>query len=225
MDVARAERLARPTWINARTSLGILLFASSVLLGHRVLSQAANPDLVWAAVRDLPQGYVLTPDDLRAVELHLGTDTLSRYWDTTADLAGTVLTRPISEGEFVARSGVDETPVAGAERSITIPIPAEHAIGGDLAAGDRVDIYATFDAGDARARTSLLAREIEILEIVHSTGLAFDDEAFVGVTVGVSSEDAARLAFAIRTAELDLVKIIKSGHPSAASTVSEEDFR
>ena len=224
MDVPRAERLVRPSWVNARTSLGLVLFATSVLLGQRLLDDAARTTLLWTAARDLPQGSVLSDDDIRLVEIGHGGESLEMYSDDSYELVGAILGRPVTQGELIADAWISAEVSSSAERSMTIPLTPEHAVGGELRPGDRVDVYATFSSGDVRARTSLIARDIEIIDLVRSAALTLDETALVGVTVGVSSEDAARLAFAIRTGEVDIVKVISSGAASTTSSVSEGDF-
>jgi Flp pilus assembly protein CpaB len=210
--------------VNVRSTLGLLLFATSVLLGQRVLSQAGDQALVWSATRDIPQGSVLAHGDIQLVGVGLAGAPLESYASSTLELAGSVVTRPVVEGELIATAWISDEPSSGAERSMTIPVGPDHAVGGDLRPGDRVDVYATFDAGDARARTSLLARDIEIIDVVYAAALTLGDEAFVGLTVGVSPDDAARLAFAIRTAEIDVVKVISSGTTSVQTDVSNRDI-
>lgn len=108
---------------------------------------------------------------------------------------------------------------------MTIPVTPEHAVGGRLRAGDRVDVYATFDSGDDRARTSLLVRGVEVLDVVETGGLVAGEESVVGLTVAVTPSEAARLAFAIRTAELDVALVAGAAGDEGSGTVTAEDFR
>lgn len=224
MDVPHARRIARPAWINARTVLGLLLFSTSVVMGQRVLAAAEEGQLVWSAVTDLPQGAVISEEDLIPIEVDLSGTTLAGYATVAEELSGRALTRPVAAGELIALGSLGDSATAGVARAITIPLSSEHAVGGDLRPGDLVDIYATFDAGDIRARTTLLARSVGILDLVESSAIAFEETPLIGLTVGVSPEDAARLAFAIRTAEIDVVKVTGSDRTSRSSTVRGSDF-
>ena len=208
MSVAAARRIGRPAWVNARTVGGLVLFALSLALGQRILAAGQEVQLLWAAARDLPQDAVLDADDVRLARVTLPADLLAHYVSEAVTLEGQVVTRPIAEGELVAAGWVVEVGAEGATRAITIPVAPEHALGGDLRPGDRVDVYATFNPGAARASSSLLARAIEVIDVVTSGGFAVEDDLLVGVTVAIDPEDAARLAFAIRTAEIDLAKVI-----------------
>lgn len=224
MDVPEARRYAAPTWLNARTILGLLLFSGAVLGGQRFIETTATTTLMWAAAHDLPQDSVLASDDITAVEVRLPADLASRYVAADLPLEGSILTRAILEGELIHDGWLGDGSAAGQGRAMTIPVSPEHAVGGSLRAGDRVDVYATFDAGDARARTTLLARDVTIVEIVTAGGFALDEEAVIGLTVSVSPEEATRLAFAIRTADIDVVRITGDTSGATTTTVRAGDF-
>jgi Flp pilus assembly protein CpaB len=224
VDVPAARRVSRPTWINARTVLGAILFALAFVGGRQVLSGAGATTSVLVATRDLARGDVIHGSDLRLVGADLPPDILATYATSIRDLEGAVATRAIHSGELLSLewfSGAGD-PV-GQGRSMTVPVSPDHAVGGDLRPGDVVDVYATFDAGDVRARTSLLVREAEILHIVSSEGVIIGDQGMVGVTLSVSPDEAGRLAFAIRTSELDLVRVDVPELDAASGTVTRED--
>lgn len=223
MDVVQARRVERPSWINLRTILGLALFSASIVIGRSVLAQGPPVDVVWAAGRDLPAGSVLGAADVVPVDVTIGPTTLHHYVAGTRDLTGAVLMRPVAEGEMIAGSWLTEGSLAAQGRMMTIPISPEHAVGGELRAGDLIDVYATFNAGDARARTTLLARAVEVVGVLTADGFAIDEESVVGLTVAVTPETAGRLAFAIRSGELDLVKLTGPGD-SAPSSVSHGDI-
>ena len=225
MDVPAARRLTTPVWLNGRTILGLLLFSSAVLGGQRLIEGSVATSLVWSAAQDLPQDASLSSTDLVPVEVRLPDELAGRYVDSARSLEGSIVTRAVLEGELIHAGWLSDATTGGEGRSITLPVTPEHAVGGDLRSGDRVDIYATIDPGDARARTTLLARDVQIVQVVTAGGFALDEEALVGLTVSVSPSEAGRLAFAIRTAELDVVRI--TGDPSGATstTVRAGDFR
>lgn len=225
MDIAVARRHARAPWINLRTILGLILFFSALLAGQRFLEEARTTVSVWSSTRNLPQDHVLSPDDLDLVEARLPASVLTRYVVADESLEGAILTRAIGEGELIAAEWVTLEQVTDTSRSMTIPVAPEHAVGGALKPGYRVDVFATFDAGDLRAKTSLLLRGAEVLEVVQAGGLTLSEDSLVGVTVSVSPEDAARVAFAIRTAEIDLVHVTGAVGTGDTSSVGPEDFR
>lgn len=224
MDVPAARQASRPTWLNLRTVLGLLLFCGAAFAGQRAIESAAATTLVWAADGDLPQGTVLSAEDVRTVEVNLPADLAAQHLAASDPVDGAILDRAVLEGELLHEGWLSDANDLGEGRSMTIPVTPEHAVGGSLRSGDRVDIYATFDPGDVRARTVLLARDVTLIDVVTAGGFAIDEEALIGLTVSVSSEEAARLAFAIRTAEIDVVRITGDGADPASTTVRAGDF-
>lgn len=207
MDVPQARRAGRPEWVNARTLLGLVLFAAAFLGGRQVLREADTTVPVWVAARDLPSGAELTDSDLEIVRVDLPGGLLDSYVGTSVSLDGAGLIRPVSAGELIPAAWTTPAGRSGAGDAITVPVSPEHALGGELAPGDRIDVYASFDAGDARARTLLVARGVEVLDVVTAGGLVVGEDAVVGITVAVDGTDAGRLAFAVRNAEIDVVRV------------------
>ena len=224
MDVPTARRLVRPRWANARTILGLVLFIAALLVGRGVLEGAKTTVAVWAAAEDLRQDEPLEATKLVRAEVKLPADVAAAYAGADEDLAGAVLTRPVVAGELIPRAWIASGAAAVAGRSMTIPVSPEHAVGGMLRAGDRVDVFATFDAGGAQARTSVLVRGVEVLDVVEAGGLVVGEEAVVGLTVAVTPSEAARLAFAIRTAELDVALVAGAAEDPGPATVRAGDF-
>lgn len=224
MEIPQARRVARPPWANVRTVLGLVLFAAALLIGRSILEGAKTTVEVWAAAEDLRGDAPLAAADLVRAEVKLPEDVAAAYAPATEDVTGAILVRPLVAGELVPNAWLSSGPAAEAGRSMTIPVTPEHAVGGRLRAGDRVDVFATFDPGDVRARTSLLVRGVEVLDVVETGGLVVGEESVVGLTVAVTPAEAARLAFAIRTAEVDVVLVSGPSDVEGPATVRAEDF-
>jgi hypothetical protein len=88
-----------------------------------------------------------------------------------------------------------------------------------------VDIFGTFDSGDIRARTILLARSVDVVAVVNQGGFGVADDSLAGITVAVTSADAARLAYASHNADLDVVRLDGVEGTTAGSNVQARDFR
>jgi Flp pilus assembly protein CpaB len=224
MDVPQARRVSRPAWVNVRTVTGLLIFSLAFLAGRAVLSQQRTTNLVWAATHDLSQDATLGSADVRLTEVKLSPEQLANYLGSSESLEGAVLTRPVRTGELISAAWVAPSSGSAASRSMSIPVAVEHATGGDLRTGDRIDVVATFNAGDPRARTQVLLRAVEVLDVVTAGGLVVEDETVVGVTVAVTPEDAARLAFAIRTADIDIAKVTGAAGSGLPKTIDAGDF-
>lgn len=223
MDVAVAARAGRPGVVNRRTVLGVLLVGLSVAGGYGILQEADRTVPVWVVARDLASGSVIGADSLRVERVSLPDRLESEYATTSEQLEGSVVTRPLGEGELVPNGWVAAAP-ASEGRSITIPIDPEHAVGGQLRPGDLVDLFATFDPSDIRARTVSLVREAEVIDTVSAGGLVMGDSSVVGLTVSVTPDEAQRIAFASRTAQIDVVRVDDPSERGNRSVVTGADF-
>lgn len=223
-QIARARRVDVPGWVNARTFLGVLLFFTAFFASQRVLAEADETVGVWVAATDLAQDSELSSADLKAVNVSMPRELLERYAQSSASLDGSVLTTSVRAGELLPLQWLTPTPTAQKGRSITIPVSSEHALGGELSPGDRIDIFATFNGSDDTARTVQIARDITVLSTVAAGGLVAEEDSVVGVTVAVSPETALSLAHAIRTGEIDLAEIHNGAEASQRVEIAPEDI-
>lgn len=223
MQVAVARRAEAPSWVNVRTALGLLLFGISLVAGSAVLEAADEGVQVWAARRDLAEGTVLSMGDLEAVAVKLPEEQLASYLAASTQLPGATLVRPLRRGELIPAGWVAEEG-AGASRSIAVPITADHAVGGELRPGDRVDVFATLRGVRGEPSTTLLVTAAEVEDLLRSEGMVMENDAFAGITLSVSPDDAARIAFAIRTSDLDVVRVEGSTETPVTTPITSGDL-
>lgn len=223
MDVAVAVRAGRPMWLNRRTVLGIVLVVVSVVGGRAVLEEGRQTVPVWVAAKDLAAGSPLDAGSVRIEHVRLPDHLLAAYIPATEDLRSGVVTRAVAAGELVPQNWVAEKSL-GTSRALTVPVDPEHAVGGAVRPGDLVDIYATFDPGHAGARTVTLVREVEVVDVVSAGGLVMGDKALIGITISVDPAEAQRVAYASRTAALDVVRVDDPSERSSAGVVNGSDF-
>lgn len=223
MAVAMASRDARPGWMNLRTLFGFALFSISLALGWQLLEGSGGGIRFWAAAKDLPAGVPLRSGDLMAVTGDLAAAQAPLYLGVGADVVGAELTRPVAKGELLSAGSVAESDEGFEGQVITVPVTPEHAVGGDLAPGDLVDVYATFRSAGASARTVLVVRNAQILDLVGTSDLLHDGSTLAGLSLDVTGHEAARLAHAIRTGELDVVRVSGVG-PAGPTLVTGDDL-
>jgi Flp pilus assembly protein CpaB len=207
VDVAEAKRLGNPSWVNARTTLGALLFLVALVGTQRVISANQQVTPVWSASRDIPAGTVLAAGDLVPTEVNLPADALSLYVLASTPTDSAVVVQSLRAGELVPLASLAASGSEVEGRLITIPIGVDHAVGGELRPGDRVDVFASFDSGSPRAVTRLLVADVEVIEPVRAGGLVSGGGSLIGLTLRVPTSEAASVAFAIRNAEIDIVRI------------------
>ncbi len=224
--VRTAARLSRPPWLNARTIVGFAMFSLAALAGQNYLAQAETTTSVWAAGHDLGAGHALDPEDVTAVEVRLDPTVRDLYLSSTAAPHGLLL-RSIAAGELIPSAAVDldSGPTSVPGRIMTIPVELEHAVGGDLQPGDRVDVFATFGGRTGRAHTALLVRAVEVIGLVRGDGLVAGEGSLTGLTVAVSPQEAARVAHAVRTADIDIVRVLSSAAAPIPLSITERYFK
>jgi pilus assembly protein CpaB len=224
MAVLEASRTARPSWANARTVLGLLLFCGALLAGQRLLQSGQDTVQVWSAARDLPSGTRISAPDLRPVEVRLSGEIMSHYVPAERDLSGAVLSRSVLEGEMIVGGALSTGAAAVTGRSVMIPVEPEHALGGELRIGDLVDVLGTFNSGEPSAMTKALLRGAEVLDLSQTDGLVTGQRALTGITVAVTPNDSLRLVAAIRNAEIDIVRVDAPSDGSFRSSVRAGDL-
>ncbi len=223
MDVPEARRLERPTWVNSRTVFGLLLFVASFAGGRQLLVRSETTSPVWVAARNLTPGTQIGTGDLRIVELDLPSSVGGSYAGAEVDLTAAVLSQPVLEGQLIPMAWTNpHQPTEG--RLMSVPLAAEHAVGGALAPGDVVDIYATFKGAKGDARTVLLAASVSVVDTISSSDLIGSSAVMGGITVSVSEEEAPRIAFALRTADLDVVQVMGASAADPNEVVTGEDL-
>jgi Flp pilus assembly protein CpaB len=224
MNVAVAKRGERIRWANGRVLVGLALFLGSFIGGQRLLTAADTTVHVWAARTSIPAGTPLEADQLTPMSVKLPGGAIDAYVSSDESVEGAVSLRTVEAGELLPRQAISAAGVDSTLRSITIPVTPEHAVGGDLKPGDRVDVLATFDGGDVRARTVILSSAVQVTDVLTGGGLALTEDALLGVTVQVSPKDAARLAFAIRTAEIELARTAGPSSDTFEGSITGSSF-
>lgn len=188
------------------------LILVSVVVGANVVRAADRSVQVWRTTRALPAGTALTAGDLTPTRVRLFGADQARYVDATrgAAPAGRVLARDVGAGELLptdALAGVDGVVPT---RLVTVPISRNHAVGGRLRRGDRVDVVATFRISAQQSETRAILRAALVDDVVTA------DDGFGGgdgyaVTLQVAPAQALLLASALQTAELDLLLVQAAG--------------
>jgi Flp pilus assembly protein CpaB len=223
MASVRAVRVQRPAWANLRTSLGLLLFCVALIWGQRVITGAQETVRVWVAARDLPADSVLAEGDLRLEEVRLPDELLGSYVGAGTEVEGRWLARPVMTGEMVAHSSVLDAADESGGRTMTLTAEALGQSAAGIQLGDRVDVIATFDAGDARSKTVPVVRNAEVARVVTTSGFGEGSEV-AGLTIEVPDELVGMLAFARHNAALDVVEVDGGSATEQGWSVTRDDF-
>lgn len=204
--------------IGRRLSLTHVLIAVVVILAFvlnlLVLQDRSSTTLVAIADQPLATGSPLDTSTLRLVPVESTFEGLPSLVteEELGELAGWVLSRPVAAGEMVHRSAFVEPGSNFGLRSMSLPVPMEHAAGGSLVSGDRVDVISVIDES-----ARYVAADLEVISV--SDGSASGGIGAVSayhVVVNVDADEALRLAEALDAGSVEIVR-------STGSDVIEEE--
>ncbi len=187
-----AQRLALRRWRDPRLWVGLVLVASSVLVGQRVLAAADDTVGVWALTRDVGAGAPLTADALAVRRVRFSdAGTLRAYLPAARPVPpGSVVTHDLAAGELLARASITGVEAAPFE----LPVVVDSAgAPDDLDIGDVVDVWVGPAAGsgsDLPARQMLTG--VPVVGTVRASG-PFGDTAARQVLLGLDERAATRL--------------------------------
>ncbi len=195
-----ARRVAPPRWRDRRLVVGVVLVLVAVLLGARLLATDGHTSPVLVAAHPLVAGHTVAPGDLAVAQVRLG-GAVQAYWPA-ADLAGLrghpILTA-VASGDLLPRSAVGSSAAPAPTREVSFPVdPARLP---PLAAGDRVDVFATTKTAGSRAGST-----VAVLRGVEYVGGGDSGSAgTVTVRLQVPVAETGLLVRASETASLDVV--------------------
>lgn len=209
-----AALLSRLRWSRwSRAHVGIV--ATGLLAGALNLAALHERDTsvsVLVAARALEPGARLEPGDLAIAQVGAATPLLEALLPAGDERAqGWLVPHGLQAGEPVRLSDLRPPSWAGGHRAMSVPVEAEHAVGGALRSGDRVDVV-----GVADGRASWVVLGAEVLDVPDE-----DPQGGLGgvsayaVTIAVTEAQALRLALALREGQVEVVR--STGAPAVAT--------
>ena len=224
-SLAQPERTKRASGRLLQQSLALLggLLVLVALVGYlAVYEHASSRTRVLVASRDLPAGRVLGPADLRVGQIAADKATMASLVPSSElDLAvGKTLPSGLAAGAPLTRTALA---AAGSRpAAFTLVLPALHALGSGLQAGDRVTVLATFETAGGNARTRPIARHLAVLSVEQPTTGLDSPSATIAVTVALPDPSlASALALANSVAKIDLLRDSPTGAATPIPPVSE----
>jgi Flp pilus assembly protein CpaB len=193
--------------LDLRVAVGLLLMTVAVIGGASLIrsAQARTPALVAAGT--VQPGQVIETSDLRVVEISLPAGVAYLPASMKGEIVGRVAAEPIWEGKVLAPGSVaDVPPLAPGTVAITLLLPTESAVGGDIRAGDRVAVLSSPGAAEAggdreRPATTILLTDVPVLSVRQAS--TAEGEGLL-VTLTVRLEEARAVAEARASGRLDL---------------------
>ncbi|WP_435300566.1 SAF domain-containing protein [Timonella sp. A28] len=135
-------RLKKPTVKDPRLVVGIILVATAVWLGSWVVEDAKSLKPVFVASKSFAPGQAITRDDLRIVEVNIGSQSSQYLTGTLQADERLVATQPITEGEFIPVASVADEDTS---QSKVIAINIAERLPDIAQVGSTVDLWFTAD--------------------------------------------------------------------------------
>lgn len=182
---------------------GVLMAVAAVgvFAAYAQASRVPSAPVVVAA-RDLRPGEVLEVDDLRTIRADLPDTTVRGTFGAIDALVGRVVLGPLGDGELVQAAAVSDDAVTGALHEVAVTLPRSQIAVGRLKAGERVDVFVTYDE-----RTTSVVRGAAVVQIGAEDGGSLTSTRELTLVVAVPSGDAvAAVVHALRTGEVTVVR-------------------
>ncbi len=212
----RAFRIAR-----ARLSAGHLVMIVAGLIGMTLTIAALRADQggteVAVATHEIRAGEVIRARDFRVDRIRADRDLLSTIvgGHGARALRGEIAVATIAENAVIPRGAV-RAPAAGAGlRAMSIPIDPSKAVGGRLAAGDRVDVLFT-----DRSLASIIVTDAKVLAVDERGrgGIGESTSPFT-LTIAVDANESLLVAAAIADGNISIART--TGAASSSGTAPQ----
>ena len=193
--------------LDLRVAVGVLLMLVAVLGGASLIRSAQDRIPVLVAAGSVQPGEVIGPSDLRVVEMSVPAGVAYLSASAEGQIEGRVAAEPLWEGKVLGPGSVAEAPpVAAGMVAITLLLPPESAVGGDVRSGDRVAVLSSPGVDEAggnqqKAATTILLPDVPVLW-VRDASTSEGEGVFVTLTLRL--DEARAIAEARASGRVDL---------------------
>lgn len=159
--------------------------------------------MVAVAARPLTAGSSLSASDLRFVSVDADFEALDSMISesTAASFHGWIVQSPVGEGDLIGPGALTEPGAPDGLRSMSIPVAVEHAVGGIVTPGDRIDVVSVVD-GTAR----YVAVDIEVLAVSEEDGGALGGLGSYHLVVAADPDQILAMAEAIDSGSIEVIR-------------------
>ena len=192
-EVARRRR---PRRVTAGAAVPVALGVLAAGFAYEALQSRAATTEIVVARSAVSEGATVDAGNTRLVKIRSADRSLLQDLVPPSDLeAGWVAAVPIRPGEPVTSSELTRRAKGPQLGEMSIAVPVDEAVGGRLAAGDRVDVIATGAGGSAH----YVAQGLRVLAVAPTSvsGALLEASTSYYVVVAVGKKTALRLAAAL----------------------------
>ena len=207
---------------------------SRIRLGHFIMALAAllalllnlavlrgNQDTIEVAVAasDISAGTTLSMSHLTLSQVPADNVLSARFvaGDDLGKAVGQLATRSISVGEPILESDLLVVENRGGLRAMSIPIEQTQAVAGNISVGDSVDVVLVLDGVAA-----YVAVDVEVLSVPDTGTNALGARSGYAPTVAVDAEEALRIAAALDSGTVHVVRSTGSALPNLEQATAIE---
>lgn len=200
---ARAFRITR-----TRLSVGHLVMIVAGLVGMTLTVAALRADQggteVAVATHEIRAGEVIRARDFRVDRIRADRDLLGTIvgGQRARGLRGEIAVSAIAENAVIPRGAVRAPAASAGLRAMSIPIDPSKAVGGRLAAGDRVDVLFT-----DRSVASIIVTDAKVLAVDERGrgGIGESTSPFT-LTIAVNASESLLVAAAIADGNISIAR-------------------
>jgi len=175
-----------------------------VVLSFAVLRAREGETAALVAAHEIRAGETITASDFRATRVTLTPEVLATVArvDDRARLGGRIAGSTIAAGELVTTRTLRRRAAPHGFRAMSIPIDPARAVGGRLAAGDRVDVLFA-----GQQAVSIIVADAPVLAVdARGRGGIGESASPFTVTVGVTARQSQLVAAAVADGEISLAR-------------------
>jgi Flp pilus assembly protein CpaB len=177
-----------------------------LLLSLSVLRKADDTVPVVVVTHDIAPGTRLRPEMLATTRIHADARLLANLVpaDGRGRVVGSIALSSLRAGDVLERSGIGSASTSLAARAVSFPVDSALAVAGDVSTGDHIDVLASAHDGSASGYVLVAADVVAIHQ--SGSGPLRGSDGRLTITVAVDAAGAQRLALALHTADLLVVR-------------------
>jgi Flp pilus assembly protein CpaB len=180
-------------------------------LNYLALQARDATTLVVVAEGPIAEGTALNADLVRLAPLPSEFEGLGHLIveDDLAGFHGWILARSLADGQLIDRAILIRPGVSDGLRTMSIPVPVEHAVGATLVVGDRIDVISPIDGVPG-----FVAVDLEVVGIAAASQGGLTAVGPYHIVVAITSDEALALAKAIEEGSIEIVRSTGAGSSS-----------
>jgi Flp pilus assembly protein CpaB len=184
----------------------LLIALAAVLafgLNYLALQNREATTMVALANGPIAEGTPFSADLVRLVPLPTDFEGIAHLLteDDVDSRDGWVTSRSVAAGELVNAGVLIQPGAASGLRTMSIPVPIEHAAGATLVVGDRVDVISMLDD-----EAAFVATDLEVVSIAETSQGGIGGVGPYHLVVAVTADEALALARAIDDGSVEIIR-------------------